>query len=159
MSELAVFFQTASSVLHEMFAKLSLILLLKCVELALITVEVVVIALLSKVSEDLRWGIVEVAGSSILITFVVSSFSFGVCNISRLGLLVNGKIHALSLDWRRSLCFLKALLALELDRRGVLVDLLTERASSSGRWLYLIDHNSGFFVRLNLVHHLNKFVK
>jgi len=53
MGKLAVFFQTASSVLHEMFAKLSLILLLQCVELALIAVEVVVIALLSKVSEDL----------------------------------------------------------------------------------------------------------
>ena len=51
-----------------------------------------------------------------------------------------------------------ALLALEIDifdRRGSFVDLLTERACSSGRLLYLIDENLLLF----LVHHLNKFVK
>lgn len=76
MSKLAVFFKAAITMLHEMFAKLSLILLLECIELSLVAIEVVVVALLGEVPENLRWRIVEVARSTILVTFVVSSFTF-----------------------------------------------------------------------------------
>lgn len=162
MSELAVFFKAAGTMFHEMFAKLSLILLLKRIELALVAIKVVVVALLGEVSENLGWGIVEVARSTILVALIVSSFAFLMCNISRLGLLVNGKIQALSLNWRRSLGIIEALLAYEisiLDRRGMFVDLFTKRTSSGGRWLYLIGDDVCLFLSISLVHHLNKFVK
>jgi hypothetical protein len=162
VSKLAVFFKTAVTVLHEMFAKLSLIFLLESVELALVAIEVVIVALLSEVSEHLGWRVVEVTRPTILVALVVSSFAFRLGNIGRLGFSVKVKIHALSLSWGRSLGISMALLALEisiLDRRGGFVDLLTERTSSGGRLLYLIDDDLSFFLCLSLVHHLNKFVK
>lgn len=76
MSKLAVFFKAAGTMFHKMFAKLSLILLLQCIELALVAIKVVIVALLGEVPENLGWGIVEVARSTILVTFVISSFAF-----------------------------------------------------------------------------------
>jgi len=46
MSELAEFLKGTGACLHEMLAQLSLVLLLKCVELALVAVEIVIVALL-----------------------------------------------------------------------------------------------------------------
>lgn len=157
MGELAEFLKAASSMLHKVLTELGLVLLLESVELALVTIEVIVVTLLGKMSQHLRWWVVKVARPAILVALVVSSFTFLV-SISRLGLLVKVEVHALSLDWRGSIGIIMALLALKidiLDRRGCFVDLLTERASSGGRLLYLIDDNLLLF----LVHHLNKFVK
>jgi hypothetical protein len=53
MSELAEFLETASSVLHEVLAELGLVLLLKSVELALVTIKVIVVTLLGKMSKHL----------------------------------------------------------------------------------------------------------
>lgn len=65
MSELAVLLKWAEASLKEMFAHLSLILLLESVELALVTVKVIVIGLLSQVLEDLARWVVEVSWSSL----------------------------------------------------------------------------------------------
>lgn len=99
VSELAELFKTASASFHEMFAKLSLVFLLKCVELSLITVKVVIVALLGQMTENFGWRVVEVAGSTVLITFIVSSFALLGRITGRLGLLLNGKIHAFGLNW------------------------------------------------------------
>jgi hypothetical protein len=53
MSELAEFLEAASTMLHEMLAKLGLVLLLESVELALVTIKVIVVTLLGKMSEHL----------------------------------------------------------------------------------------------------------
>jgi hypothetical protein len=82
---------------HKVLAQLSLVLLLKCVELALVTIKVVIVALLSQMTEYFRWRVVEVARSTILITFVVSAFA--LLGASRLGLLINGKVHRFGLHW------------------------------------------------------------
>ena len=65
MSELAVLLKWAVASLKEMFAHLSLILLLESVELALVTVKVIVIGLLSQVLEDLARWVVEVSWSAV----------------------------------------------------------------------------------------------
>lgn len=97
MSKLAELFKTASTMFHKVLAQLSLVLLLKCVELALVTIKVVIVALLSQMTEHFRWRVVEVARSTILITFVVSAFA--LLGASRLGLLINGKVHRFGLHW------------------------------------------------------------
>ena len=53
MSELAEFLEATSTMLHEVLAKLSLVLLLESVELALVTIKVIVVTLLGKMSEHL----------------------------------------------------------------------------------------------------------
>ena len=53
MGELAEFLEAASTMLHEMLAKLGLVLLLESVELALVTIKVIVVTLLGKMSEHL----------------------------------------------------------------------------------------------------------
>lgn len=53
MGELAEFLEAASTMLHEVLAKLGLVLLLESVELALVTVKVIVVTLLGKMSEHL----------------------------------------------------------------------------------------------------------
>jgi hypothetical protein len=126
VGKLAVFFKTAKASFHKVLAQLSLVLLLKCVKLTLVAVEVVIVALLSQMTENLGWWVVEVARPSILITLVVSSFAF-LGSISGLGLLIKcDLLNAFSLDWRRCLGF-KRLLLLEvfiLDGRGILIDLV-----------------------------------
>ena len=71
MSELAILLKWANVVFKEMLAHLSLIFLLKCIELALVTIEVVVIGLLSEMFQNLAWWIVKVSWSA----FRVQSFS------------------------------------------------------------------------------------
>ncbi len=66
MSELAVLVKGTSASLEEMFAELGLVLLLQRVELALVAIEIVIVALLSQVTQDLARRIVEVALLSIL---------------------------------------------------------------------------------------------
>jgi len=53
MGELAEFLEATSSMLHEVLAELGLVLLLEGVELALVTIEVIVVTLLGKMSEHL----------------------------------------------------------------------------------------------------------
>lgn len=60
MSELAVLLEWAFTILEEVLAHLSLELLLHGVPLALVSVEIVVVLLLSKVSHDFAWWVVEV---------------------------------------------------------------------------------------------------
>ena len=67
MSELAVLFEWTGAILQIMFAELGLVLLLQRVELALVSIEVVVVTLLSQVSEDLARWVVEVALLAILV--------------------------------------------------------------------------------------------
>ena len=60
MSELAVLLKGALAALEEVAAELRLVLLLERVELALVSVEVVVVRLLGQVSEDLLRRVVEI---------------------------------------------------------------------------------------------------
>jgi len=53
MSELAIFLKAASTMLHEVFAKLSLVLLFQSIELTLVAVKVVIVTLLGKMPENL----------------------------------------------------------------------------------------------------------
>jgi hypothetical protein len=48
-----------------MFAHLGLELLLESIELTLVAIEIVVVGLLSEVSQDLAWWVVEVSWSSL----------------------------------------------------------------------------------------------
>lgn len=80
MGELTVLVQRADAIIGEMSAQLSLVLLLQSVELALVAIEVVVIALLSQVAQDLAGRIVEV----LLATVVVLGGFF----TRRVGLLI-----------------------------------------------------------------------
>lgn len=65
MGELAILLKRAEASLKEVFAHLSLIFLLESVELALVTIKVIVIRLLSQVLEDLARRVVEVSWSSL----------------------------------------------------------------------------------------------
>lgn len=67
MSELAVLVKGTIASVEEMFAELGLVLLLQRVELALVAIEIVIVALLSQVTQDLARRIVEVALLSILV--------------------------------------------------------------------------------------------
>jgi hypothetical protein len=67
MGKLAVLLQWAVSVVEVMLAKLSLVLLLQSVDLSLVSIEIVIVGLLSQLSNDLSWWIVEVPWSSISI--------------------------------------------------------------------------------------------
>ena len=65
MGELAILLKRAVASLKEVFAHLSFILLLESVELALVTIKVIVVGLLSQVLEDLTRRVVEVSWSSL----------------------------------------------------------------------------------------------
>ena len=65
MSELAELHKWAFSRVKEMFAHLSLELLLQSIELTLVAVEVVVVGLLGKVSKDFAWWVVKVSWSTL----------------------------------------------------------------------------------------------
>lgn len=65
--ELAVLVEWAHASVKEMFAELGLVLLLERVELALVAIKIVIVALLSQVTQDLARRIVEVALLSILV--------------------------------------------------------------------------------------------
>ena len=67
MSELAVLFERTASSVQEMFAELGLVLLFQRVELALVSIEVVIVTLLSQVPEDLARRVVEVAFLAIFV--------------------------------------------------------------------------------------------
>ena len=60
MSELAELLEWTFSSVEEMFAHLSFELLLQGVPSALVSVEVVIVRLLCKMSHDLAWRVVEV---------------------------------------------------------------------------------------------------
>ena len=65
MSKLAILLKWAFSIVEEMFAHLSLELLLKSIELSLVSIEVIIIWLLSQVLQDLTWWVVEVSWSAL----------------------------------------------------------------------------------------------
>jgi hypothetical protein len=65
VSELAELLEWAFSSVEEMFAHLGLELLLESIKLTLISVEIVIVGLLSEVSQDLAWWVVEVSWSSL----------------------------------------------------------------------------------------------
>jgi hypothetical protein len=65
MSELAILLKWASAILKEMFAHLGLELLLKCIEMTLTTVEIIIVGLLGQVLQDFTWWVVEVSWSSL----------------------------------------------------------------------------------------------
>tara|TARA_B110001450_G_C17581421_1_gene465093 strand:- start:338 stop:589 length:252 start_codon:yes stop_codon:yes gene_type:complete len=71
MGKLAILCKWAGIVLKIVFAHLGLELLLKCIELALVTVEIIVVRLLSEVLQDLTRWVVEVSWS----TFGVQSLT------------------------------------------------------------------------------------
>jgi hypothetical protein len=48
-----------------MFAHLSLELLLKCIEMTLTTVEIIIVGLLGQVLQDFTWWVIEVSWSSL----------------------------------------------------------------------------------------------
>ena len=65
VSELAELLKWALSGFKEMLAHLGLELLLESIELTLVAIEVVVVGLLSQVSQNLAWWVVEVSWSSL----------------------------------------------------------------------------------------------
>lgn len=65
VSKLAELLEWALSGIKEMLTHLSLILLLESVELTLVSVEIIIVRLLSQVSQDLTWWIVKVSWSSL----------------------------------------------------------------------------------------------
>jgi hypothetical protein len=65
MGKLAELVKWAGLVLQIVLAELGLILLLQSVDLALVSVEAVVVRLIGEASEDLTWWIVEVSWSTI----------------------------------------------------------------------------------------------
>ena len=65
MSELAELLERTFSSIKEMLAHLGLEFLLESIELTLIAVEIVVVGLLSEMSQDLAWWVVEVSWSSL----------------------------------------------------------------------------------------------
>ena len=71
MSKLTILFKWAWPTFKEMFAHLSFELLLKCIELTLVTVEVIIVWLLGQMLQNLTWWVVEVSWSS----FGVETFS------------------------------------------------------------------------------------
>ena len=82
MCELAIFVEWAVAVLQEVTAELSLVLLLERVELALVSVEVVVVRLLGQVSEHLLGRIVEIA---LLLGLVLVVFGLAGAAVSSVG--------------------------------------------------------------------------
>jgi hypothetical protein len=60
MGELAILLEWAFTGVEEMFAHLGLILLLESVELTLVTIEIVIVGLLSQMSHDFSRWVVEV---------------------------------------------------------------------------------------------------
>lgn len=85
MSELAVLVERARTVLGEVSAKLSLVLLLQSVELALIAVEVVIVALLSEMTKNLTGRVVEVLLATVLVLggFFASGVGILICTLAR----------------------------------------------------------------------------
>ena len=79
MSELAELHERTFSSVKEMFAHLSLELLLLGIELTLVTVEIVVVGLLGQVSKDFTWWVVKVSWSSLGINTLslISGLLFG----------------------------------------------------------------------------------
>ena len=65
MSKLTEMLKWASTIFEDMLAHLSLIFLLKCVEMTLTAVEVVIVRLLGQVLQDFTWRVVEVSWSSL----------------------------------------------------------------------------------------------
>jgi hypothetical protein len=65
VSELAELLEWAFSGVEEMLAHLGLELLLESIELTLVAVEIVVVGLLSEVSQDFAWWVVEISWSSL----------------------------------------------------------------------------------------------
>lgn len=98
MSKLAEFLKRTGACLHEMLAQLGLVLLFESVELALIAIEIVIIALLSQMTQNLGRRVVKVAWSTILVTLVISSLTF-LGSIGGLVLLLNSKVHTFGLNW------------------------------------------------------------
>ena len=65
MSELAELLEWAGSLFHEVLAHLGLVFLLELVELALVSIEVVVVVLLGEMSEHFARRVVEVSWSAL----------------------------------------------------------------------------------------------
>lgn len=79
VSELAVLSQWTLASIQEMFAHLSFIFLFQCVELTLISVEIVVVRLLSQMPHNFAWWVIEVSRSAICIetfTFIPWFFTW-----------------------------------------------------------------------------------
>lgn len=164
VSELAVLVERARVVLGEVSAKLSLILLLQSVELALVAVEVVIVALLSEMTEDLARRVVEVLLTTVLI--LGRFFAGGVSTLVQGGLAREsgnrGSGSALSklLDITHVLTFLEALLlcrSLRVRRtlvcRGSSISRVSYLSSDGGR----VDVGGSFlFLGSVLLSHLNK---
>lgn len=70
MGKLTILCEWALALLEPMLAELSFVFLLQSIELALVSVEVVIVGLLSEVSHDFSWWIIEVPWSSLsVVTF------------------------------------------------------------------------------------------
>ena len=65
MSELAVLLKWALPSFREMFAHLSLVFLFECVDLSLVSIEVIVVWLIGEDAEHFAWWVVEVAWSAV----------------------------------------------------------------------------------------------
>ena len=80
MSELAILGEWTFGVLKIMLAELSFIFLLESIELSLISIEVVIVGLLSKMPHDFARWVVEVSWTSLCIvslTLIPSFFPIG----------------------------------------------------------------------------------
>jgi hypothetical protein len=82
VGELAKLLKGALSILKEMFAHLSLELLLQGIELTLVAVEVIVIGLLSQVSQDFAGRIVKVSWSSLGVNTLSLIFGLALAGVA-----------------------------------------------------------------------------
>lgn len=67
MRKLTILSERAFALLQPVFAELSFVLLLECVELSLISIEVVIVWLLGEVSHHFSWRIVKISWSALSI--------------------------------------------------------------------------------------------
>ena len=81
MSKLAILCKWACIVFKIVLAHLGLEILLKCIELALVSVEIIVVVLLGEMSKNFTWRIVEVSWSAVSIVSLtlISLFLGGSC--------------------------------------------------------------------------------
>lgn len=95
MGELAVLSERALLILEKVLAQLSFVLLFQGVELALASIEIVIVRLLSEVTHDFAGWIIEISRPSICVealTFVARLFARRVVELRVVGVLLVARI-------------------------------------------------------------------
>ena len=64
MGKLAVLSKRALIIFNVVFAQLSFVFLFECIELALVSVEIIIVGLLGQVTHDFSWWIIKISWPS-----------------------------------------------------------------------------------------------